>query len=114
MRTPRGERICWRGSRRPRSTPERFDLPADFSLAAYVKAGVAGLQADGEATEDRAHHLQQEASPAAVERKLHPDQKETWDRRGRLTIELLALAPFKLERRLARFGGGVEKIVWSG
>ena len=50
----------------------------------------------------------------AAERKLHPDQKESWDRRGRLTVELQALAPFKLQRRLTSFGTGVEKVVWGG
>ncbi len=96
------------------ATGEMFELPADFSLAAYVRAGVAGLQADGEAPKTVRITFSREASAAAAERKLHPDQQETWDRRGRLTIELLALAPFKLQRRLARFGSGVEKVAWSG
>ena len=95
-------------------TAASFELPADFSLAAYVRAGVAGLQADGEPPKTVRVTFSREASPAAAERKLHSGQKESWDRRGRLTVELVALAPFKLERRLARFGAGVEKVVWSG
>ena len=100
--------------RKAEVTRETFDLPADFSLAAYVRAGVAGLQADGEAPKTVRITFTKEASPAAAERKLHPDQRETWDRRGRLTLELETLAPFKLQRRLASFGAGVEKVVWSG
>ena len=100
--------------RKAEATGEVFELPADFSLAGYVRAGVAGLQADGEAPKSVRITFSKEASPAAAERKLHPDQRETWDRRGRLTIELETLAPFKLQRRLASFGAGVEKVVWSG
>ena len=100
--------------RKAEATGEIFELPADFSLAAYVRAGVAGLQADGEAPKTVRITFSKEASAAAAERKLHPDQRETWDRRGRLTIELATLAPFKLQRRLATFGAGVEKVVWSG
>lgn len=99
--------------RKAETTGEVFDLPADFSLAAYVRAGVAGLQADGEAPKSVRITFSKEASAAAAERKLHPEQKETWDRRGRLTVEIEALAPFKLQRRLASFGAGVEKVAWS-
>ncbi len=98
--------------RRAEITGETFELPADFSLAAYVRAGVAGLQADGEAPQTVRVTFSKEASAIAAERKLHPDQKESWDRRGRLTVELETLAPFKLQRRLASFGTGVEKVVW--
>jgi predicted DNA-binding transcriptional regulator YafY len=92
---------------------ERFEIPSDFSLADYTRSGVAGLQADDEPARTVRITFSKKASRLAVERKLHPDQRETWDRHGHLTIELVARAPFKLKRRIAQFGEGVEKVAWA-
>lgn len=92
---------------------ERFEIPPDFSLTGYVRAGLAGLQVDDQPARTVRITFSKKASQLALERKLHPDQRESWDRHGRLTIELLARAPFKLERRLTAFGDAVEKMVWS-
>lgn len=98
---------------RATTTGDRYEIPADFDLAAYVRAGFGGLQADGEPAQTVRITFTKEASPAAAERKWHPDQRESWDDERRLTIELEARAPFHLHRRLAAFAPGIESVVWS-
>jgi len=97
-----------------RATPTdaRFEVPADFDLATYVREGFAGLQADGEPVRTVRVTFTTEASPAAAERKWHPDQRETWDSEGRLTIELEARAEFQLRRRLASYAAEIESVTW--
>jgi proteasome accessory factor B len=98
--------------RRAETTDRRFDLPPDFDLARYVRQGFGGLQADGEPVRTVRITFTKEASPVAAERKWQADQKETWDRRGRLTIEFDVRAPFRLVRRLAEAADGVERMEW--
>lgn len=93
-------------------TPTPFTPPTDFDLATYVREGFGGLQADGEAPTTVRITFTPEASVAVAERKWHPEQRESRDAEGRLTIELDARAPFQLRRRLARFAGAIESVVW--
>lgn len=93
-------------------TADRYTTPADFDLAAYVREGFGGLQADGEPARTVKITFTREASPAAAERKWHPDQRESWDPEGRLTIELDARAEFQLRRRLAAFAAEIESVTW--
>lgn len=93
-------------------TDERFQVPADFDLATYVREGFAGLQADGEPVRTVRITFTKEASPAAAGRKWHADQRETWDSEGRLAIELEARAEFQLRRRLATFAAEIESVTW--
>lgn len=93
-------------------TADRYTTPADFDLAAYVREGFGGLQADGEPARTVKITFSREASPAAAERKWHPDQRESWDSAGRLTIELEARAEFQLRRRLATFAAEIESVTW--
>jgi len=98
---------------RAKLTDDRYQIPADFDLAAYVREGFGGLQADGEPARSVRITFTREASPAVAERKWHPDQRESWDDAGRLTIELEARAPFQLRRRLASFAAEIESVEWS-
>ena len=97
---------------RAKVTREGYRIPADFDLAAYVREGLGGLQADGEPARTVRITFTREASPAVAERKWHPDQRESWDAAGRLTIELEARAPFQLRRRLASFAAEIESVTW--
>ena len=93
-------------------TGDSYQIPADFDLAAYVREGFGGLQADGEPARAVRITFTREASPAVAEREWHPEQRESWDSAGRLTIELQARAPFQLRRRLASFAAEIESVTW--
>lgn len=93
-------------------TTDPYTTPADFDLAAYVREGFGGLQADGEPARTVKITFTKEASPAVAERKWHPDQRESRDPEGRLTIELEARALFQLRRRLAAFAAEIESVTW--
>ena len=54
-----------------------------------------------------------EASPLAAERKWHADQRESWDEQGRLTIELEALAPFRVRRRIVDTMEQIFRVEWD-
>lgn len=98
---------------RAKVTGDSYRIPADFDLTAYVREGFGGLQADGEPVRTVRITFTREASAAVAERKWHPDQRESWDGAGRLTIELEARAPFQLRRRLASFAAEIESFEWS-
>ena len=92
--------------------PAAASPPLVLVFAATDPSGGAGLQADGEPVRTVRITFTKEASPVAAERKWQADQKETWDRRGRLTIEFDVRAPFRLVRRLAEAADGVERMEW--
>lgn len=90
-------------------TSTAFTPPTDFDLATYVREGFGGLQADGTTPTTVRITFTRAASSAAAERKWHPDQRESWDSEGRLTIELEVSAPHLINRRLARYRDWVER-----
>jgi predicted DNA-binding transcriptional regulator YafY len=98
--------------RKAEPTGSSFEIPADFDLAAYVQKGFAGLQADGAPPRTVRITFTKEASPLAAERKWHAEQRESWDRQGRLTIEFEVRAPFRVARRLAEAAGQVLRVEW--
>lgn len=91
-------------------TAERFEVPAGFDLAAYVQSGLAGLHADGEPEATWRIRFTPAASPAAAERKWHPAQRQSRDASGRLTLTIRTSAAFRLLRRVAEWGEGVEQV----
>jgi predicted DNA-binding transcriptional regulator YafY len=91
-------------------TAGHFEVPASFDLAAYVRTGFAGLHADGEPEATWRIRFSPEASPAAAERRWHPDQRASRDARGRLTLTIRTSAAFRLLRRVAEWGDGVEEV----
>jgi len=93
-------------------TTDPYTTPADFDLTAYVRAGFAGLQADGEPAQRVRITFTKAASHAMAERKWHPEQRESRDAAGRLTIEVEARAEFQLRRRLAGFAAEIESVTW--
>ena len=82
-----------------------------FDLQSYVRKGFGGLQADGEPTRTVRITFKKEASQPAAERKWHPEQRETWDRDGRLTIEIETSALFRVLRRLGGASHWIQRVV---
>lgn len=95
---------------RATTTGDRYEIPADFDLAAYVRAGFAGLQADGEPVRTVRIRFTKGASALGAERKWHQEQREHWDNEGRLTIEFEVGALGKLERRLQAWRSLIEEV----
>jgi len=93
-----------------RVTEESYRVPTDFDLAAYVRAGFGGLQADSEPVRTVRITFTKVASPLAAERMWHTGQREAWDTLGRLSIEIDASALFSVARRLRAQSEWIDSI----
>lgn len=91
-------------------TDRSFETPPEFDLKAYAGRGFAGLQADGAPELTYRIRFTREASPLAAERKWHTHQQESWDSRRRLTLTIRTSAGFRVMRKVAEWGVGVEKV----
>jgi proteasome accessory factor B len=89
---------------------EYFDLPKDFSLREYTKAGFHGLQSN-----EREMHkvvlrfIPEMASVMEMHRFAH-DQTVKRDSRGHAVVTFRASALFQVEREVLSWGGKVEVI----
>ena len=93
-------------------TGDSYQIPADFDLAAYVREGFGGLQADGELARTVRITFTKEASGVASERKWHLNQVEGWNSAGQFSVELSSRADELVERRLRRYMPWIHSIQW--
>lgn len=96
-----------------RVTEERNEVPADFDLATYVRAGFGGLQADGEPARTVRITFAKKHSAEAAERSWHESQETSWDDTGRLTIRFPSISEFRVARKVVRFSQWIERVEYS-